>query len=162
MNKYEADFLEYDIDKNPRFIPLKPWKTPTDEIRLSLMILADSNESKNYFLNRRRKKYGWKWERGVEIPIALAWKIGGKLLDPPKELPRGELERYGDWDFMLIYNWSVSQYKKINLKRMKNRITGEEKYFLNRQDGLINEGGVEIPEYYAVSIGEELFKVSRN
>jgi len=162
MNEYETEFLEYDIDKNPRFILLKPWKTPTDEIRLSLLILKDSNESRYYFLNRRRKKYGWKWERGVEIPIDLAWKIGGKLLDRPKELPVGEIESYGDWDFMPIYSWPVSQYKKINLKRMKNRITGEEKYFLNRQDGSINEGGVEIPKYYAFSIGETLFKVSRD
>lgn len=163
MNYDENDELEPKLiqctDQNYDYKPIESWKTPDDEIRLSLKKSKYSEKDQEYFLNRRRRKYNWVWEHGVEIPKKLAWKIAGKLLDPPKEIPKTEFEHYKGWDFIPIQNWKISTYVQINLKIMTNK-KGIEKYFLNKQRGSENEGGVEIPKERAFQIGQTLFGLS--
>lgn len=80
-DELEPKFFQEHASQSYDYKPIELWKTPDNEIRLSLKKSNYSNEDEEYFLNRRRKKYNWVWEHGVEIPKDLAWKIGGMLFE---------------------------------------------------------------------------------
>ncbi len=140
------------------FKKIKDWKIGDDIITLSLQISDFGNEQ--LFLNRQRKKTGYKHEPGVEIPLEYANELALWLKNQTTDnayvkgtCNEKDIGKLDDYTFEIIKKFILRDGKVLNLKLMYN--SNETKLFLNRQSGIDNQGnerGVEISHTLAQEI----------
>ena len=125
------------------FNKIKDWKVGDSIITLSLQSNYFGNQQ--LFLNRQRRKTGYKNEGGVEIPFeyanAIALCLEKQITDnayAKGTCEKNDIGRMGDYTFETIKKFILRDGRVINLKLMYNSY--ETKLFLNRQSGFGNKG----------------------